>query len=136
LFLSSWHGTLLSRALALGKVSLNSEPFCIRVQLTGYNHRENGGAGEPKLPGKVSGDILVDLSVTSIDLRSPHGGSRAKLLCVAAALLGAMVVTMLPLRAEVLSCRWPKRFYILDCEGGKCLPLFLTDFAPELRMLS
>jgi len=23
-------------ALALGKVSLNSEPFCIRVQLTGY----------------------------------------------------------------------------------------------------
>jgi YVTN family beta-propeller protein len=30
------HGTLLSRALALGKVSLNSEPFCIRVQLTGY----------------------------------------------------------------------------------------------------
>jgi hypothetical protein len=36
LFLCSWHGTLLSRALALGKVSLNSEPFCIRVQLTGY----------------------------------------------------------------------------------------------------
>jgi len=26
----------LSRALALGKVSLNSEPFCIRVQLTGH----------------------------------------------------------------------------------------------------
>ena len=37
LFLSSWHGTLLSRALALGKVSLNSEPFCIRVQLTGHS---------------------------------------------------------------------------------------------------
>ncbi|RLB45726.1 MAG: hypothetical protein DRH23_13865 [Deltaproteobacteria bacterium] len=36
LFLCSWHGTLLRRALALGKVSLNSEPFCIRVQLTGY----------------------------------------------------------------------------------------------------
>jgi len=36
MFLSSRHGTLLSRALALGKVSLNSEPFSIRVQLTGY----------------------------------------------------------------------------------------------------
>jgi hypothetical protein len=35
-FLSSRHGTLLWRALTLGKVSLNSEPFCIRVQLTGY----------------------------------------------------------------------------------------------------
>jgi hypothetical protein len=31
------HGTLLSRALALGKVSLNSEPVCIRVQLTGHS---------------------------------------------------------------------------------------------------
>ena len=35
-FLSSRHGTLLGRALALGKVSLNSEPFCLRVLLTGY----------------------------------------------------------------------------------------------------
>jgi len=45
LFLSSRHGTLLSRALALGKVSLNSEPFCIRVQLTGYTEwsRRNRG---------------------------------------------------------------------------------------------
>jgi hypothetical protein len=33
----SRHGTLLGRALALGKVSLNSEPFGVRVLLTGYN---------------------------------------------------------------------------------------------------
>jgi len=33
----SFDEILLSRALALGKVSLNSEPFCIRVQLTGHS---------------------------------------------------------------------------------------------------
>jgi hypothetical protein len=67
--------------------------------------------------------------VTNIDLRSPHGGSRAKLLCVAAALLGAMVVTMLPERAAALSCQRPKQFYFIDCEGGLCRPLFRTAFS-------
>ena len=48
LFPSSWHGTPLSRALALSKVSLNSEPFCIRVQLTGYIPEIAKAAGFPK----------------------------------------------------------------------------------------
>jgi len=49
LFLSSWHGTLLSRALALAKVSLNSEPFCIRVQLTGHSRTRRKFSAKEKI---------------------------------------------------------------------------------------
>jgi hypothetical protein len=40
-----------------------------------------------------------------------------------------MVVTMLPKRAEALSCQRPKQFYFIDCEGGLCRPLFRTAFS-------
>ena len=92
-------------------------------------HRENGGVGAPKLPGKFFGDILVDLRMRNIDLRSPVRRSRAKHWSVRVALLGAMVGTMLPVRVEALSCQRPEQFYFLDCEGERCRPLFRTAFS-------
>jgi len=69
LCLSSWHETLLSRAFALGKVSLNSEPFCIRVQLTGY----------------IAGLIRVDrwdLDLATLGVIPFDGSIRARLIPV------------------------------------------------------
>ena len=87
------------------------------------------GVGEPKLPGKFFVDILVDLRVRNIDLRSRVRRSRAKHSSVRVALLGAMVGTMLPVRVEALSCSRPEQFYFLDCEGERCRPLFRTAFS-------
>jgi hypothetical protein len=72
--------------------------------------------------------------MTNLDepfLRFPFGGTLAKRWCVGAALLGTMVAIMLPVRAEALSCRWPQQFYFFECEEGRCLPMFRTDFAPS-----
>jgi hypothetical protein len=72
--------------------------------------------------------------MTNLDepfLRFPFGGTLAKRWCVGATLLGTMVAIMLPVRAEALSCRWPQQFYFIECEEGRCLPMFRTDFAPS-----
>lgn len=72
--------------------------------------------------------------MTNLDepcLRFPFGGTLAKRWCVGAALLGTMVATMFPVRAEALSCLWPGQFYFFECEEGRCLPMFRTDFTPS-----
>jgi len=78
------------------------------------DHGGKGGEGDPKLGGKVSGEIPVSVSVRNLDepcLRFPFGGSRAKRWSVGAALLGTMVAIMFPVRAEALSCLRPEQFY-------------------------
>jgi hypothetical protein len=65
-------GTLLSRALALGKVSLNSEPFGARVQLTGYT--PNAAIGHPQVA------VVVDAASVSHDGLVPYVDS-AQLCC-------------------------------------------------------
>ena len=89
---------------------------------------ETGGLGEPKLPGKFFGDVLVDLRVRNIDLRFP---AKHSLLGRSgrAAFLVTLVASMFPVRAQALSCRFPQSLYFLDCEAGRCLPMFRTDFA-------
>jgi hypothetical protein len=42
-----------------------------------------------------------------------------------------MVAIMFPVRAEALSCLRPEQFYFFECEEGRCLPMFRTDFAPS-----
>ena len=72
--------------------------------------RENGGVGEPKLPGKFFGYVLVDLRVRNIDLRFP---AKHSLLGRSgrAAFLVTLVAIMFPVRAEALSCLRPEQFY-------------------------
>lgn len=98
-------------------------------RLSDRDHTENGGVGAPKLPGKVCGDILVDVRVRNTNLHSPGRRSRAKRWCIVAGLLSAMVVFMLPEHAEGLACMLPKTAYFLDCDGAQCLPMFRTDFS-------
>lgn len=48
---------------------------------------------------------------------------------VAFGLAATIVACAIPQRVGALSCYRSPRFYVIDCGGGRCLPLFRTDFS-------